>query len=725
MKFQPKISLPKVKLPKINLSKDKLPKVKLPELKPSEKNKSKNNQNKKPNSKLPHLNIRIGMKVKLSITVIVPMICIIVLGVTSYTEVSVSMQESYEDSVESTMALSAQYLNSELDSGKALAVQYLQSDEMMKYFTGIGFASEFEKAQFYDKTNEELVTKIATEKMLQGVFIIPNSKGTVLMRASQGKNGFLEDILADENNYITTKGKWYANHAFMDEKLKTNPNEYFLSFQMLAMGNAGCAVIDMSRARLLETLSEMNTQDSFYSGIVLETGGQFVVKGKEEVDFDLAGLPCYQEMDPQQESGKNYTEIDGEKYLYAYKVVGDTGVTLCSLIPYSAIMESAYDIRTLTIAIAVVACIVSLCICVVISLGITGALKTVGKGLKKVAEGDFSGNVHVKNRDEFADLSQNINGMIGNVSGLISEVSKVCGDVDVSSEKVRNNAESMIEGIDSVHEALGNIEKGAAGQAEEAQQCLRKMNELSDSLLDIRDGIQQMTGASEGTKKMIFDGIEIMNELTEKTDKTDEITEFLAGHVSQLSDKSRFIQQFTGVINEIAEQTNLLSLNASIEAARAGEHGRGFAVVAEEIRKLAEQSGKAADEIALIVKQIENEAAGTANAVDDTKTVVGLQKEIVGKTIDMFSQMDHSMEDIVKIIDGIQEKLTVMDSLRGETLEAVENISAVTQETAASAVSVSESLQKELKTANELKSSADELKENTDNMTQQINKFTI
>jgi methyl-accepting chemotaxis protein len=151
-----------------------------------------------------------------------------------------------------------------------------------------------------------------------------------------------------------------------------------------------------------------------------------------------------------------------------------------------------------------------------------------------------------------------------------------------------------------------------------------------------------------------------------------------------LNTKSQQVEKIISLITGIANQTNLLALNASIKAARAGDSGKGFAVVAEEVRKLAEQSGKAAADIAGLMGEIRQETENTVKHIDLAYGINREQSIAVGETEGLFRKIDYGAGNINQAINEVAGAIkTMIDSSR-KAVEQVENISADTQESAAS-----------------------------------------
>ena len=178
-------------------------------------------------------------------------------------------------------------------------------------------------------------------------------------------------------------------------------------------------------------------------------------------------------------------------------------------------------------------------------------------------------------------------------------------------------------------------------------------------------------------------------------------------------------------LDDVATSTTLLSRNASIEAARAGEVGRGFAVVADEIKKLADNSKESSEEIARVIDNLQVVFMETKEASGKAGDIVKVQETTVEDIRGLFGQMSGNMEMLLKNINQSISNMDEMDDYRKDTLISFENISAVSQQTAASTASVSDTMNEQSAHVEELLQATEELDVKMKELLSAIEKFTI
>jgi len=219
--------------------------------------------------------------------------------------------------------------------------------------------------------------------------------------------------------------------------------------------------------------------------------------------------------------------------------------------------------------------------------------------------------------------------------------------------------------------------------------------------------------------------MEYVQLLSERAHTTTEITSEVGSSIESLKKEYEIINSFVETITSISEQTNLLSLNASIEAARAGDAGRGFAVVAEEIRKLADDSARAAGEIQRNVSHIMGQTESSVQNAHQAQKMVDLQGEAVEQVIKVFGDMRKQMSTLA---EGLREIVTSMeraDIERGDTVQGVQNISNIIEETADRAEKVKDIAGRLLTNVENLNSTADVLGDNMQELKSEISVFKI
>lgn len=261
--------------------------------------------------------------------------------------------------------------------------------------------------------------------------------------------------------------------------------------------------------------------------------------------------------------------------------------------------------------------------------------------------------------------------------------------IHASSAEIIEEINGIQDGVQKVSIATSELAQGATDNCDSIEQA----NVSSRSILDSVEKVTESVLASIEILKQATMAIEqghLMIEMQKAAmKKNEEAVEHLAGSMANVKQKAISIKNITKVIDGIAQQTNLLSLNASIEAARVGELGRGFGVVAQEIRKLADDSKTQATEINKMVYDI-NEAISIAYSdIETSKTAVQNQGQVADSVTSSFDTIAQSVVHVDNDINSVLSENRILEDNIRTVQSRFENISAVSQQTAASTEQVS------------------------------------
>jgi methyl-accepting chemotaxis protein len=338
-------------------------------------------------------------------------------------------------------------------------------------------------------------------------------------------------------------------------------------------------------------------------------------------------------------------------------------------------------------------------------------MKLINGKLEVASKGDLTSGIALYQKNEFGLIASNISEMIASTRLFIQKAGEIALKVEKAITKVEKASNSIMEYSGNIAQASGDIENGVTKQAEDAQDCLVQMDELSVKIEDITHDTNEASQSALAIKDVINDGKGIMNELSDKSKQTSEITEQVEENIQELQQMTGVIQNFVGVMNEITEKTNLLSLNASIEAARAGEAGKGFAVVAGEIRSLVEASRNAAEEVNNAVVEILDKTDRSVASSRQARDIVIRQGTAVEAANQLFVKMNEQIDDLKIQMQMIVTKHMVdLNKERFETLQAVENISSVLEETTATSAMVNSMTENQVELIKNLNEETEELR---------------
>ena len=677
-----------------------------------------------------------GLRNKIYLCFLVPIVFMIVVGMVSYRYAEDGLSQIYMESTQQTDNMATDYMDVSCSGVKSAALQYAYDADLEKYFLGLPGQSAMDKTNFYTDTRVKLMASQTADSFINDIYVITMPGNNCLTtRTLDKKDGFYKDLLAEIQEMSSdsnTIKKWISHHDTIDETYGVNSSSYFLSFAAQSSQKMGYVVVDVSSSAVRDLLSGMDLGDGSIIGFVTDDGKEIACTRDEEdkaVFFDeevFTGQDFYAQSAGSEElSGNLEIKYNDKQYLYIYSRSEETGVMFCSLIPSSVVTGQAEKIKNITIAFVIIACIISLLIGSVIAHGILKNMKRISKSLNKVTQGDLTVQVSAGGHDEFQSLARTATNMVLNNKKLVQKLAGTTVQLEASSDDVHNVSNSINEYSSDITKAIDEISIGMTKQSEHAGECVVKTNELSEKMKAISDMVEKAEQLSDKTEKMIRQGTEIVETLSARARETSEITSKVGESIELLKKESETINGFAQTINEISAQTNLLSLNASIEAARAGEAGRGFSVVAEEIRKLADDSSVAAGEIKKKVENIASQTMATVENANKAEEMVAYQQEAVAQVTTVFQEMNNQMQELFENLKEIGDCTASADVERNETLDAVENISAIIQQTASSSSLVRDLASELLNNVEKLSQTAEVLDDNMNGLKTEINAFTI
>jgi methyl-accepting chemotaxis protein len=485
--------------------------------------------------------------------------------------------------------------------------------------------------------------------------------------------------------------------------------------------------MDLYMADISSTLNSIKLFDTGYL-YLMDPDGTTYVHPRVEFGSNLLDVGDFQflldEMASSHSGFTSYKRDDGKGVVAAFSHL-DNGWIVGSSIPKSEVMQILNMVQMFLLGIAIVALIIAFIISRIVGNSISKPIKAVVAATEQIRDGDFTVQVHVDTNDETKLLANGLNEMTDSVKNLIEETKHVSTSMLDSASNLASMAEETTATADQVASTVNEITNGTQDTARDAEKGAIVASSIDHQFNALMANSDAMKGNAQTAIEMNQTGLKALDDLKSKSDISKASNVKVITAVQNLDERANAITNIIATISSIAEQTNLLALNASIEAARAGEAGRGFAVVADEIRKLAEDSGAATDEIRDIVLNIQNESKETVSIMREVNEISNEQNEAVSNVTESFNEIFSSVEEITNQIERVTKELDGLAQNKNSLVEIVNNISAVSEETAAATEEVNASMSEQTHAVAEVAKNAETLNMLSHDLNKQIQVFKI
>ncbi len=346
--------------------------------------------------------------------------------------------------------------------------------------------------------------------------------------------------------------------------------------------------------------------------------------------------------------------------------------------------------RAIWINMIVTVLIVVLCAIIgtVLTKLIAPRIAVAATALQRLAAKDLTVQVTVTGTDEIGQLGDALNRCVASIREVVQSVAQGAQTLSAASTQISARAV----------QSAGN----ANTQSSKTNQIAAAAQEMTATISEISHNAESAANASRVSAETADQGGAVMQAAAMTMEKIAAATGTVSEKMSSLAHRSEEIGKVVSVIQEISEQTNLLALNAAIEAARAGEHGRGFAVVAGEVRRLAERTKSATEEIAGTIRSIQEETRATLQVMEDSRSAVETGMNETARARQSLEAIIESSKQVEQQIQLIATAATEQTAASGEISESAGHISQLSTENSQGAEEAVEALKNLASLANDL-----------------------
>ncbi|WP_032122086.1 methyl-accepting chemotaxis protein [Clostridium amazonitimonense] len=555
-----------------------------------------------------------------------------------------------------------------------------------------------------------------------------------------GKVIYTDDYSNEEANYV--KNDWYKiaistdksavwSEPYIDEVTKISMVTTTSPFYDGTGNLLGVTTADIDLTSLQNMIKNIKVGETGRAFLVDKNGTYLadidsdkLMKVKITEDNGSGLIDISADLLQNKKGNKIYNDVNGKNKIL-YSEVPETGWIVAITIPEKELYEPIKSLMLKMVLTCLIALILVITMIILYAKYITGSISKVNDLVVTISEGDLTKSLTVKSKDELGQMGHRLNSMIERLKRIILSISEGLEQVVATSEELTASADQTGEAAENIANSIEQVASGSDRQANISLEATRAAEEVYGSIEKVSDSLDLAVESSKEAFNKANQGNEVVSHAISKMRIINEKVDFSAKLINELSEDSIKIASIVDMIKSIAEKTNLLALNAAIEAARAGEQGKGFAVVAEEVRKLAEQSSSATENISGLLGEIENKIQEAVKSMNDGNES---SKEGIESIENTGVAFEHILKDVDRVNGQINDIASVMINIKDNTqtmVKSIDNISDISTESASDTQTVAASAEEQAALMREVSNAAKDLSTMAFELQNEINMFKM
>lgn len=418
---------------------------------------------------------------------------------------------------------------------------------------------------------------------------------------------------------------------------------------------------------------------------------------------------------------------DAGQYFVCINDIEDTDWCLVTYISKREVLSDLHWLELCMLMIAIVAGVVLIVLILRMMNRVVKPVQQVTDVLSEVAAGDFSQNIEVGSdrNDEIAQMSSSMQMFLEKMRGIISDISGTAEWLNRQSQENGMVSDTLLESADHQANAMTEMGNMVEELSKTANEVSAEMASLADVIHSARSEGNHAGTIMQDTVEASRQGQRAMQDIKTSMRDIETTITSLAEQIRHTEESIGQISNMVNLIMDIAEETNLLSLNASIEAARAGEAGQGFAVVAEQIGKLAENSGSAADDISGLTQNIRETVTQATAHMEQSVAEVKESAVMIESASQTFGDVFAKVGETDAIVRNMVTLVGQVDKMASEMMRASESQLSVAEEITKSTTLLGEYTKTVTDNSDTVAKSAKALEEQSSALSESMNQFTV